>query len=514
MKRVISLWLPRFAIDRLAHAPAGRPPGPFALALEQGARRILFAVDAAAEEAGLRPGMALTDARALLPALATAAARPEDDLRALARLAEWCGRWSPWTAADLSVEPIGIGGGGGLWLDATGCAHLFGGEAAMLDGIVSRLAALGLAVRAAMAETPGCAWAVARYAGGRQTARVVPPGGIESALVPLPVAALRLPAGDVAGLHGLGLRRVGELMAAPRAPLARRFGTRIAERLDAALGRRAEPVSPVRGAAPHAVRRAFAEPIGRLEDIAAALDTLSGELCAGLETAALGARRLGLALYRPDGTMARLAVGTARPSRDPSHLARLFADRLETVTAEFGIEAMTLAAETTEAMGAAQIALERADRAAAEDALACLADRLGNRLGPASVRRVALRASHLPERAAELVPCGDGAALSPAGPNEEDALPPRPIRLFRPPEPVEAVAAAEDAPVLFRWHRVEHRIRATEGPERIAPEWWREPAAARTRDYYRVEDTEGRRYWLYRETGPQTVRWYLHGLYG
>jgi len=475
---------------------------------------MLFAVDAAAEREGLRPGMALADARAIAPALRTLPAQPADDAAALARLAAWCGRWSPWTAPDLSVEPVGIGGGG-LWLDATGCAHLFGGEAVMLAEIVGRLEALGFAARAAMAETPGCAWAVARYAASARPWTAVPEGGGRAALEPLPVAALRLGAGDVAALHALGLKRVGDLMQTPRAPLARRFGTRLAGRLDAALGLRAEPVSPLSAEAAHAALRGFAEPVGRIEDIAAALDALLDELCAGLEAAACGARRLALTLYRPDGTVACLRVGTARPARDPRHLARLFAEKLETVEAAFGIEAMALRAEVTEPLGAEQAELDGAAREAAADALDRLVDRLGNRLGAANVRRVALRASHLPERAAVLAPVGRAAEAAPAE-TEHPCMPPRPLRLFRPPEPVEAIAAAEEAPVLFRWRRAEHRIVRAEGPERIAPEWWRaHPSeSAASRDYYRVEDTCGRRFWLYRESGPQTVRWYLHGLFG
>jgi protein ImuB len=516
MKRVISLWLPRFAIDRLTRGPGGARQGPLALTLEQGGRRTLFAVDAAAERGWLRPGMPLADARALMPALNTLPARPRDDAAALTRLARWCGRWSPWTAADLSVEPIGIGGGGGLWLDATGCAHLFGGEKAMLEDITVRLNALGFSARAGMADTPGCAWAVARYAAEASAWTVVPEEDQHTALESLPVAALRLPAGDVAMLHGLGLKCVRDLMRLPRAPIARRFGGHITEQLDAALGLRAEPISPLDVETVHAAFRTFAEPVGRLDDIASTLDALLAELCTGLEHAAQGARRLALTLYRPDGTLTCLRIGTARPSRETAHLARLFAEKLGAIEAEFGIEAMTLRAEATDRLTPGQGTLGDAGRADATDEIAHLVDRLGTRLGLANVRRAVRQPSHLPERAAALAPVRTPETWRwKDTPDDTDSLP-RPVRLFRPPEPVEAVAATGEAPVLFRWRHVEHRVVRTEGPERIAPEWWRAGPAesAAPRDYYRLEDIEGRRFWLYRETGPRTVRWYLHGLFG
>ena len=497
---------------------------------EAGGRRVLYAVDPAAQRAGLRPGMVLADARAQVPALETLPARLREDKAELARLAAWCNRYSPWTAAEdpavdgAAGDPAALAleqaGAAGLWLDATGCAHLFGGEAAMLQDMVGRIGRLGFAARAAMADTPGGAWAVARYAEGAASSIVVPPGTARTALAALPVAALRLPPADAAGLRGLGLRTISDLYDLPRAPLAARFGEGIARRLDAALGTAPESISPAPPAAPHRVRHAFAEPIGRLEDIAAALDLLCDSLCDGLARAGMGARRVGLALYRPDGTLARLGIGTARASRDPRHLARLFARHLETVDPGFGIEDMLLAAEKVEPLGAAQLGLARKAGSretprAATDSADALIDRLANRLGADSVLRLQAQDSHWPERASALVPV-IGSRPAPA-----TALPAclRPARLLCPPEPVEAVAETGGPPALFRWRRAVHRIVRAEGPERIAPEWWRDDAAA-TRDYYRVEDSDGRRYWLYREesgehTPPSGVpAWFLHGVFG
>ena len=507
----------------------------FAQVREHRARPELYAVNYAAERAGLAPGMALANARAILPSLTILPASPNDDARVLSRLAGWCGRYSPWTTAceargeipdaepHISLEGAG---GGGLWIDATGCAHLFGGEEAMLEDITSRIAQSGYAVRAAMADTPGCAWAVARFTAPVTPWMIVPPDGARAALMPLPVAALRLSAATVSGLHGLGIRKISDLLALPPAPLAARFGEGVRARLDAALGRTAEPISPALPEARHLARLSFAEPVGRIEDIAAALDRLLADLCRGLEHAGRGARHLVLLLYQPDGTMTRLAIGTARPNRTPSHLARLFTEHLDSIDFGFGIEDSMLAATITDPLGTIQAGFDRTsqDGDTEPEALDALIDRLANRLGPANVLRPILRQSHLPERAAGMISVTAG-KKNPVESEDPVWAPsnPRPTRLLYPPEPVEAITdSAGDGPLLqFRWRRVLHRIARMEGPERIAPEWWRtDPgktgdAHGGARDYYRIENTHGRRFWLYREnadTGPGG--WYLHGLFG
>jgi protein ImuB len=535
MRRVISLWLPRFATDRTGRATPALRDRPFAQVLERRARPELYAVNHAAERAGLSPGMALANARAILPSLTILPARPNDDSRALARLAGWCGRYSPWTTAcdargeipdaepHISLEGAG---GGGLWIDSSGCAHLFGGEDAMLEDITNRIAQSGYAVRAAMADTPGCAWAVARFTAPVTPWAIVPPDGAGAALRMLPVSALRLSVATVSGLHGLGIRTVSDLLALPPAPLAARFGEGVRARLDAALGRTAEPISPALPEARHLARLTFAEPVGRIEDIAAALDKLLDDLCRGLERAGRGARHLVLMLYQPDGTMTRLAIGTARPNRTPSHLARLFAEHLDTIDFGFGIEDAMLAATVTDPLGTIQTGFDRTsqDGHTESEALDALIDRLANRLGPANVLRPAMRQSYLPERAAGMIPVAARKKTDAESGEPAWAPPtPRPARLLYPPEAVEAIADSADDGSLrqFRWRRVLHRVARIEGPERIAPEWWREDpgksddAHGGTRDYYRIEDTHGRRFWLYRviaEAGPDG--WYLHGLFG
>ena len=499
---------------------------PFALIRAEQGRLLLAAVDAAAAAVGLAPGLPLADARAILPGLRTAEAEPEADLRALTRLAEWCGRYTPWAALDGTVGDAG--GGAGLLLDVTGCAHLFGGEAALLADLLVRVGRLGYAARAALAETPGAAWALARFAAPSQGAGepvLVLPGEVRPALAPLPPTALRLPPEQDELLARLGLTSIGDLFDVPPASLASRFGPLLARRLAQALGAAPEPISPQAPPPPFLARRVLAEPIVTAEAIAKALERLAAALCRQLEAEQQGARRLVLTLYRVDGTLRRLALGTSRPNRDPAHLLRLFAGHIERIDPGFGIEVMTLAASAAESQSALQLSLGTAQagqaglapgRAAGE--LAELLDRLESRLGPGSVCALAPQESHLPERAVRLrapLAAGSGAARwdrEAWQPWRDVVLRPlRPLRLLSRPEPIEAIALLPDhPPAQFRWRRLRHRIVRAEGPERLAQEWWRVTDIAAPRDYFRIEDEDGRRFWLYR-AGSQ---WFLQGLFG
>lgn len=480
---------------------------------------------------GVHPGLALTEARAVLPNLAVAAADPAGDLRALEALADWCGRYTPWTAVDLETRGAGDAG---VWLDISGCAHLFDDERTLLCDLLSRLDGRGLAARVAVAETPGAAWAVARFSD--QPLSVVAPGAAEAALAPLPIAGLRLPGDIVAALCAVGLRRIGDVLALPRAPLAARFGALLPRRLDQAFAADAEPISPRRPVPAMASRLAFADPIAGSEDIAAASRHLLAELCARLAAAHQGVRRLELRLYRTDAHALAVAVGTSRPQRDALHLERLFAEKLADLDPGFGIDAMVLGALVTEPLAPAQAAMGSATGSAVgfarepADAIARLVDSLGNRLGAERVTVLRERASHLPERSCAEVPAlaaaapasaarGSGAALAVAG--GERSRQARPVHLLPWPEPIDVIAPVPDGPpVLFRWHRQPHRVAAAEGPERIAGEWWdhdggHEPGRAPPeRDYYRIEDEAGRRFWVYREGQYRPgvpSRWFLHG---
>lgn len=538
----------------------------------------LAAVNAAAGAGGLTPGLPLAEARALLPGLVTAPHEPEADARAVARLAAWCGRYSPWTApcSTAEGEGRGPGGGAGILLDVSGCCHLFGGEATLLEDLQARLAAFGYAARAAMADTIGAAWAMARFAASpAHPCVVVMPGSQRSAIAALPPGALRLPDSVVEVMDRLGLRRIEDLYPLTPAVMTPRFGPLAARRLAQALGQEAEALSPRQPPPAHLVRQIFAEPISDAADIARSLDALLPRLCRELALAGRGARRLDLTAYRCDGSLQSLSLGTSRASREAKHLRRLFTERLAELDPGFGIEVMTLAAGRSDPLGARQMSLPVAPQtgpaqtapsapqreadgktesvkaesskaeapaapppAPSERAIGCapdgapdgaedlpdLVDRLGSRLGLAAVRRPQPRESHLPERAfvlaaVEEAPPEKKASEKAASETGEDwtktpkaAL--RPLRLLPRPEPVQVVALLPDhPPAQFRWRRVLHEVVRAEGPERLLGEWWQiDPALGDEppRDYFRVEDRDGRRYWLYRSAGD----WFLHGLFG
>lgn len=481
------------------------------------------AADPAAERAGIAPDMPLADARALCPALAVAPADPDGDAAALRRLALWCGRWSPWTAVD---------GADGVILDVTGCAHLFGGEAAMLDDQCRRLSGFGLTVRVAAAPTPGAAWAVARYGSG--TVATIPEGGAAAALAPLPLAALRLDDATVQAMARVGLKRIGDVQGKPAAPLTARFGPRPVTRLDQALGRQAETVHGLMPAPRHEARRTFADPIVLTADVERTVAELADDLATRLAAAGVGARRLALRLFRVDGRVWTVTVRTSALCRDATHIIRLFRDRLdaghEELDTGFGFELAVLAALAVETAVARQDGLGTAPDIATTapatlaDDVARLLDRFGNRFGFDRVVRYAPAASMIPERAARPVP-----VLADATPSDwavhlravqgGDQLG-RPLLLIAPPDPVTALAEVPDGPpVQFEWRRRAHRVARADGPERLAPEWWQpDPGADRlTRDYYRVEDVDGRRFWLYREglyeRPGEVPRWFLHGVF-
>lgn len=468
-------------------------------------------INRAARAAGMAPGMMLADARALLPSLATVAANPRADAALLDRIARWCERYTPW---------VGLHEQDGVWLNVTGCAHLFGGEHAMLDDLLKRLTKAGFCVRGAMADTPGAAWAVTRCG---KSATVVPSNSTGETLAPLPVLALRLEPKTVATLNRLGLKRIGDLYPIPRVSLAARFREHVVRRLDQALGHISEPISPRPPLSAYNARIAFAEPIGRTEDIARALDHLLLKLCARLKQADRGCRRLELVLCRVDNTTQSTAIGTARPVREPRSLARLFEERLGTLDPGFGVEAMALSAPVTEIYTPSQhTTVSESVTTAGDDNLSTLVDQLGNRLGFETVLCFRVRESYVPERAFYTVSANDPAPGD--WPQKSNAMAPaRPLRLLNRPEAIRTITLLPpgdpaDPPALFQWRRKTHRTRTALGPERIAPEWWRDNPAWQSgpRDYWQVEDENGTGFWIYLEAhaSPETAsRWFLHGLF-
>ena len=524
MRRVCSIWLPYLAIERWAKSSDCSPEAPVVLTVEGTHGLVIHAVTRAAAERGARPGARLTDARALDPALIAIPADPAGDGALLERLARWAGRWSPLVEVD---------GGDGLRLDVSGVAHLFGGEAGLAADVRARFAGLGLTVRIAIAPTAGAAWALARYSpspleGEGRLAAGERGEGLH--LAPLPAAALRLDPDTVRTLERLGLKTIGALLAMPRLALARRF--RGAENVVDALGRltgrtpeplTAEPVDPP----PRALLK-LEEPATYPEAAGQALERLIPGLVEQLQERRLGARRLALAGYRVDGSIAVASVATAIASREPGHLARLLSDKAAALDPEFGFDAFALTAEWTEELGAAQNSL--VEEPSGERDIARLVDRLSVKLGPGRVRRPQPEESHLPERASNWISAvsslrgasatkqSSGAKLDCFAPLAMTAT--KPHHLLDRPEVIAVIyATPEGLPRRFVWRRAVHDIARVEGPERIAPEWWRSPSLARLRDYYRVEDGEGCRYWIFREGLAGDGRggapnWFIHGLFG
>lgn len=501
----LALHLPRLSTDRLirsGRAPEGRA---FAVYAKQEGAFLLACVDAQAAAFGLRAGMSLADARAIHPQLAAIEAEPAEDARTLERIALWCGRFSPVAALDPPD---------GLLLDIGGCGHLFGGDESLRRQILSRLAAQGFAAQAAFAPTPGAAWALARYGGACVSAA---PDGLAAALAPLPVEALRLDEAAAALLRRLGLKRIGQLFAAPRASFAARAGERALLRLDRALGRAPEPLDPLRPPPAIFALRRFLEPLFNVEAILEAAQVLCADIVAGLDRRGAGARRCALHLFGVDGRDRVIEIGLSRPEREAAALLRLLREKLmqagESLDAEFGIEAArldVLALERIEPGPRTLIA--DAASAAGSEKLAAMADLVAARLGQRRVLRPRFAASHRPERASGWsdAPSASGASQPPPA----DAVMRRPLSLFARPQQIEAIATVPDGPpIRFRWRRVLREVARAEGPERIAGDWLGADAA---RDYYRVEDKTGRRYWLFREGcygDGEPPRWYVHGLF-
>ncbi len=478
------------------------------VATEQQARR-LTAVSPEAARLGLRVGQKATDALALVPELTSADAEPEADAAALDELVHWCVRFSPAVAADRPD---------GLFLDISGVSHLWGGEGELMADLRARLLANGLPFRLSIADTPGAAWALAHY--GRD-GTIAPPNGQADLLKPLPPSALRITPEAAGQIERLGLRRLEQLMEIPRAPLGRRFGAATLERLDQAMGRLPEALVFRRPPTPWVARLAFLEPISAPEDMARVTEDVVAKLCARLEAEGRGARRFEIAFHRVDGKAPGLAVGLSLAGREALRIARLFQPKLETVDPGFGVESVTLAAYAVEQVSGRQGRLAASDEAAAEEGLAALIDRLVNRLGPTRVWRAAPVESHVPERSVRPGPPLGAASLEAQA---WDAEAPRPVRLFRRPEPLDQVMAVtpDQPPRQFRWRGRLHQVRRAEGPERIGEEWWREKiedvSSLHVRDYYRVEDQEGARFWVFRAglygDPAAPPKWWLHGLFG
>ncbi len=521
--RWLAIYLPRLRTDRLIRA--GRGPSddrPLAVYSKEGGAFQLNGVDARASVLGLNLAMSLADARAMQPALQAVEAEPEEDARALDNIAAWCERFTPIVVLDPPE---------GLFLDISGCAHLFGGEENLRAEIVTRLRAQGFGARAEIAATPGAAWAFARYRQKRSAAEqslraqlsaslADGDDGLQS-LAPLPIEALRLDADAAALMRRLGLKTVSQIAAAPRSSFTARAGERAMLRLDQALGRAPEVMTPRRPAPMIFALRRFLEPIFTSDAILQVAEDLCIDAAGKLELRGAGILYAELVLFGVDGRDRVVAINASRPLREVKPLMRLFREKLNVAAgnfdAQFGFEAARLDIVRLASIEERARALVSVEEAAANaEQIGGIIDILSSRLGAKRVVRPQLHEQHEPERAA-----GWRSALGKAKVEATPVNPPtdgvqrRPVRLFAPAQPIEVMASVPDGPpIRFRWRRVTREVVRAEGPERISGDWLRREM---TRDYYRVEDKQGRRYWLYREglygESDAVPRWFVHGLF-
>ena len=517
-RRILSIWLARLAIDRWrlgegCERGRGRDAEPLVLITETAHGPRIDAANDAGRAAGARRGMMLADARTLCPQLQVAPSDPAGDLDFLEKLALWARRWGPWSALDAPD---------GIIVDVTAVSHLFGGEAKLLADAQAALARRDLVARLAIAPTAGAAWALSHH--GPERAILACDEDASARLSDLPVAALRLDEDVLTVLRRLGLKRLGELGTVGRDAIMRRFRNRKSPaanpliRMDQLLGKVPEPLLPVVPQQMPLVQRRLMEPIRHRELLDQVLADLAQDMARELEGKAQGARRLELGLWRIDGEVVVRALELSAATRDPAHICRLFAAKLDDVDAGFGIETVRLRASWAE-----PLALDQGDIEAGAEAhgtsLSAFVDRLTVRLGEKAVRRPVLHASHLPERAQRWQK-----PLEPEPSSQEELrFHARPLKLLDRAEKIAVLYATPDGyPQRFRWRGKVHEVTRVEGPERIAPEWWRERSTTRLRDYYRIEDGEGRRYWIYRHgligDGRGNDRegglpdWYLQGL--
>ncbi|WP_337827484.1 hypothetical protein [Pseudonocardia sp. TMWB2A] len=514
-RRFLALHFPWLSADRWQRAQTGSggcvAPEiavniPLAFIEKQRGAFRLVAVNRYAHELDLLPGMPLADAQARVPDLHAIPHNEAANVALLAYMADLYDRLSPMVALH---PPQGI------LLDISGCAHLFGGEAGIVAAAIRIAQRQHLHVTPALASTPEAAAVLARYVGH-------PVDDEAASIRALPIAALELSPDTERALGHAGLKTIAMLATRPTAPIAARFGMAAVDRLERILGRTDSRITPRRAAPALVLDRIFAEPVARTTDMLEALRILLDRLCEQLLERHQGGRSFRASLYRTDGVRRDLTVETGQPVRDNSVVMRLFTDRIDTLSDPldpgFGFDQIRLAILHVEPLGLAQTALDGSDDARAQEDVACLMDRLSIRYGEHCFYRLAPHESHLPERTQRRIAANAAMSQWPTAPDGEPPL--RPLFLLRPPQLVEVLAAVPDGPPRrFLWQGHAHEVVRHEGPERIAPEWWRQPEGkpGRTRDYYRVEDADGRRFWLFRHglfgKEAEHPQWYMHGLF-
>jgi protein ImuB len=478
----------------------------------------VFALDDAAARLGLEIGQPLANARAICPELTVFDADEVADRRTLDDIADWCDRFTPLVALDPPH---------GLFLDITGCAHLFGGEAALLRMVCGALSGQGFAVSAAIAGTSVCARTLTRCTSGK----IVADGEEAEAVGPLPVSALGADEAITRGLRRAGLKTIGDVASRARHEITARFGARFTSLLEQALGQGDAPISPRKPLPDYIVEKRFAEPVSTEAVISATLSGLAEMLVKAMDRQGKGARRLEASFFRTDGAVRAIVVDTGRPVTRGEVIDRLFRVRMEALNDPldpgFGFDLIRLSASRTEIVVQQQRDLDA--NVHDDDELAALIDRIAARIGGRRVVVHLPQDTHIPERAVLAVPAQHSlaAAAQAAWPARTETEPPlRPLRLFEKPEPIKVPFATvpDGPPHHFTWRRATHAVVRVEGPERIAMEWWKRDGKVLTRDYFRVEDAEGLRFWIFRdglygseladEKGePVPANWFVHGLF-
>ncbi|MGZ8510952.1 MAG: Y-family DNA polymerase [Chitinophagaceae bacterium] len=496
-KRFISIWFRHLTTDWFTLRQPELREFPFAVSASSYGRMMIVAANGLAEQHGIYTGMVLADARAIIPSLQVLDEKPGLADKLLRKIAEWCIRFAPIVAIDLPD---------GLFIDATGCPHLWGGDSYYLTAIAQRFKARGYDVRVGMADTIGCAWAVARF--GQQSLLVESKKQFE-ALLPLPPAALRLEKEEVELLHKLGLRQIGQFIHIPRSALRRRFGAEFLMRLDQALGNVEEMIEPVEPSEPYQERLPCLEAIVTITGIEIALQRLLETLCQRLQQEQKGLRLACFKAYRADGKIEQVDIGTIRPSHNVKHLFKLFEIKLSTIQPEPGIELFVLTAIKVEDHFPIQEKLWGSTFGLDHPGLAELLDRVAGKFGANHIHRYLPDEHYWPER-----------SFKPALSLEEKTTTAwragrsRPLHLLSKPEAIEVTAPIPDyPPMLFRYKGKLHKIIKADGPERIEQEWWLQQG--QHRDYYCVEDEEGHRYWLFRlgHYSDKSYQWFIHGFF-
>ena len=498
-KRFVSIWFRHLLTDWLTLRRPELKEVPFVFAAPVRGRNTITAANALAEKHGITTGMAAADAKAIVPSLEVVDDIPGQAAKLLNALGEWCIRYTPFISLDLAD---------GLLLDVSGCAHLWGGERAYLGAIIKVLRSKGYDARGAMADTVGTAWAIARF--GR-VKPIIEPGGQADALLPLPPAALRLEPLILERLQKLGFFTIRHFMGMGRQVLRRRFGEGLLLRINQALGNEAEPLQLLHPVEPYQERLPSLEPIRTATGIEIAIKTLLQMLCSRLQGDGKGLRTAVLKCYRVDGQLVKASIGTNTASHHTGHLFKLFELKIASIEPALGIELFTLDAPKVEDVSPEQEILWQAEGCGLEDkSLAELLDRLANKVGAGSLHRYLPQEHYWPERSIK-----PALALREKRTTAWRNDKPRPSLLLSRPERIEVTSMIPDyPPMLFTYKGEVHYIKKADGPERIEREWWLDNGEHR--DYYYVEDHQGKRYWLFRSghyTGSQAGQWFIHGFF-